>query len=112
MVYKHGRFGKFLACSGYPACKHIKAQSTGVHCPEEGCGGDIVQKISKRGKVFYSCDRYPKCTFAIWDKPVNKPCPDCGAPFLVEKNSKKEGLQLRCADKACHYKESLDSGEE
>jgi DNA topoisomerase-1 len=112
MVYKHGRFGKFLACSGYPACKHIKAQSTGVHCPEEGCGGDIVQKISKKGKVFYSCARYPKCTFAIWDKPVNKPCPTCGAQFLVEKNSKKDGLQLRCADKACNYTEALDSGEE
>ncbi|MCK4840233.1 MAG: type I DNA topoisomerase, partial [Desulfobulbaceae bacterium] len=105
MVYKHGRFGKFLACSGYPACKHIKAQSTGVPCPEESCGGDIVQKISKKGKVFYSCNRYPKCTFAIWDKPVKKPCPDCGASFLVEKTTKKDGLQLRCADKSCGYTE-------
>lgn len=112
MVYKHGRFGKFLACSGYPACKHIKAQSTGVSCPEENCEGDIVQKISKRGKVFYSCNNYPKCAFAIWDKPVKKPCPDCGASFLVEKTSKKDGLQLRCADKTCGYSESLEGGEE
>jgi DNA topoisomerase-1 len=112
MVYKNGRFGKFLACSGYPDCKHIKAQSTGVPCPEESCSGDIVKKISKRGKVFYSCNRYPKCTFAIWDKPVKKPCPDCGASFLLEKTSKKDGLQLRCADKSCGYSESIDSTEE
>ena len=112
MVYKHGRFGKFLACSGYPACKHIKAQSTGVACPEEGCGGEIVQKVSKRGKVFYSCSRYPKCTFAIWDKPVNKSCPLCGAPFLVEKRTKKDGLQLRCAEKTCKYSEILEDPEE
>ncbi|MFN2366599.1 MAG: type I DNA topoisomerase [Desulfurivibrionaceae bacterium] len=108
MVYKHGRFGKFLACSGYPACKHIKAQTTGVPCPEEGCDGEIVQKVSKRGKVFYSCNRYPKCTFAIWDKPVNKACPVCGSPYLVEKNSKKEGRQLRCPEKSCKYSESLE----
>jgi DNA topoisomerase-1 len=112
MVFKHGRFGKFLACSGYPTCKHIRAQTTGVPCPEENCGGEIVQKISKRGKVFYSCSHYPKCTFAIWDKPVNKPCPDCGAPFLIEKNSKKDGLRLQCAEKTCNYLESLDSQED
>jgi DNA topoisomerase-1 len=108
MVYKNGRFGKFLACSGYPACKHIKAQSTGVSCPEEGCGGEIVQKVSKRGKVFYSCNRYPKCTFAIWDKPVKKRCPVCNAPYLVEKRSKKDGLQLRCPEKSCNYSESVE----
>ncbi|MDF1577996.1 MAG: type I DNA topoisomerase [Desulfobulbales bacterium] len=108
MVYKHGRFGKFLACSGYPACKHIKAQTTGVPCPEEGCGGEIVQKVSKRGKVFYSCNRYPKCSYAIWDKPVNKPCPACGSPFLVEKTTKKDGRQLRCPEKSCKYSESLE----
>jgi DNA topoisomerase-1 len=108
MVYKHGRFGKFLACSGYPECKHIKAQSTGVPCPKEDCTGDIVKKVSKRGKVFYSCSRYPKCDFAIWDKPVKEQCPDCGAPFLVEKQSKKTGPRLQCADKSCKYSRSLD----
>jgi DNA topoisomerase-1 len=108
MVYKHGRYGKFLACSGYPDCKHIKAESTGVPCPKEGCDGDIVKKISKRGKVFYSCNRYPKCDFAIWDKPVKEQCPDCGAAFLVEKQSKKTGPRLQCADKSCKYSRSLD----
>jgi len=108
MVYKHGRYGKFLACSGYPDCKHIKAQSTGVPCPETGCSGDIVKKVSKRGKVFYSCSRYPKCDFAIWDKPVKEKCPDCDAAFLVEKQSKKTGPRLQCANKSCKYSRPLD----
>jgi DNA topoisomerase-1 len=108
MVYKHGRYGKFLACSGYPECKHIKAQSTGVPCPKEGCTGDIVKKVSKRGKVFYSCSRYPKCDFAIWDKPVKEQCPDCGSSFLVEKQSKKTGSRLQCRDKSCKYSRPLD----
>jgi len=109
MVYKHGRYGQFLACSGYPACKHIKAQGTGVNCPNEGCGGEIVQKVSKRGKVFYSCNRYPKCDFALWDKPVNKLCPSCGAKFLVEKTNKKDGLRLMCTSKDCGFSQQLDS---
>ncbi|ADH86983.1 type I DNA topoisomerase [Desulfurivibrio alkaliphilus] len=106
MVYKHGRFGKFLACSGYPDCKNVRAISTGVSCPEDGCDGEIVQKVSKRGKVFYSCNRYPKCTYALWDKPVAKPCPLCSSPFLVEKSSKK-GRRLACPNKECRYSEEL-----
>ncbi|MCK5228038.1 MAG: type I DNA topoisomerase [Desulfobulbaceae bacterium] len=111
MVYKHGRYGKFLACSGYPECRHIKAQTTGVSCPNEGCDGEVVQKISKRGKVFYSCNRYPKCTFALWDKPVSEPCPRCGAPYLLEKETKK-GVFLKCADKACGFSRTLEKNEE
>ncbi|MDH3359275.1 MAG: type I DNA topoisomerase [Desulfobulbaceae bacterium] len=111
MVYRHGRYGRFLACSGYPKCRHIKAESSGVKCPEEGCDGDLVRKVSKRGKVFFSCDKYPKCTYAIWDKPVAKPCPLCKAPFLVEKHTKKDGAQLQCLDKGCPHKETLDEEE-
>ncbi len=110
MVFKHGRFGKFLACSGYPACKNVKALSTGVPCPEPGCDGEIVQKVSKRGKLFYSCNRYPACTFALWDKPVARPCPICGSPYLLEKNSKK-GTRLACPDKACRYAEKVEEKE-
>ncbi len=111
MVYKHGRFGKFLACSGYPECKHIQAEKTGVKCPEDGCNGDLVKKISKRGKVFYSCNKYPKCTFALWDKPVNEPCPDCQSPYLLEKDTKKIGPHLKCPDKACGYLKKLSDDE-
>lgn len=111
MVYKTGRYGKFLACSGYPECKHIQSISTGVKCPEEGCEGEIVQKASKRGKIFYSCNQYPKCKFALWDKPVNQPCPDCGASFLLEKDNKKLGLHVKCADKACGYLKTMAEDE-
>ena len=114
MVQKQGRFGPFLACSAYPACKNTrslkgkdpsKAEPTGVRCPEKGCDGELVSRRSRRGKVFYGCSRYPSCKFAIWDRPVTKPCPQCGAPFLVESSSKSYGPHLRCLDKECAYKE-------
>jgi len=114
MVQKQGRFGPFLACSAYPACKNTRslkgkaqpeAEPTGVRCPEKGCGGELVSRRSRRGKVFYGCSRYPACTFAIWDKPIAKACPQCGAPFLVERTTKKHGLHLSCLDKECAYKE-------
>jgi DNA topoisomerase-1 len=108
MVYKHGKFGKFLACSGYPECKHIQAEKTGVACPEEGCGGELIKKVSKRGKVFYSCNRYPECSFALWDKPVNQPCPDCGSTYLLERETKKQGLHLKCPDKQCGFTKNLE----
>ncbi len=96
MVIRTGRFGPFLACSGYPKCKNTRAVSTGVKCPEEGCKGKLVQRMSKRKKVFYSCSRYPDCTYAIWDKPVNKKCPACDHPFMLEKNTKARGEHLIC----------------
>ncbi|MCX5863766.1 MAG: type I DNA topoisomerase [Deltaproteobacteria bacterium] len=111
MVFKNGRYGKFLACSGYPACKNIRATTTGVPCPEEGCTGELIQKISKRGKVFYSCNRYPKCTFALWDKPVSEPCPQCGSTYLLERETKKSGLQLHCPNKECGYTKKISEEE-
>ncbi len=111
MVYKDGRYGRFLACSGYPDCKNIQSEKTGVKCPEPGCGGNLIKKVSKRGKVFYSCDRYPQCSYALWDKPVNQPCPKCKAPFLLEKDTKKQGKHLKCADKNCGYTKILDDKE-
>ncbi|MCK4390546.1 MAG: type I DNA topoisomerase [Desulfobacterales bacterium] len=116
MVQKLGRFGPFLACSAYPACKNTrslkaratsKTEPTGVRCPEKGCNGEIVSRRSKRGKLFYGCTRYPNCTFALWDKPVPVTCPKCGAPFLVEKSTKKEGPHLRCLNNECSYRQPL-----
>jgi DNA topoisomerase-1 len=106
MVLKSGRFGKFIACSKYPECKTTKALSIGVKCPEDG--GEIVEKKTKKGKVFYSCGNYPKCKFATWYKPVNKKCPKCGASILIEKRTKKEEV-LTCLKKECGYKEELQS---
>ena len=116
MVIRRGKYGDFLACSGYPDCKNTQslntgggtASATGVKCPEKGCDGELMEKRSKRGKVFYGCNKYPDCTFAIWDKPVDKPCPACDAPFLVEKSTKKKGTYLKCLTKDCGHEEGMD----
>lgn len=104
MIIKSGRYGRFFACSKYPECKSTKPITTGVACPQQGCGGELTEKRSKRGRVFYSCTKYPSCTFAMWDKPVNQPCPQCGAPFLAEKTSRGNSKTV-CIRKECGYKE-------
>jgi DNA topoisomerase-1 len=101
LVLKHGRFGEFTACSNYPNCRYVKQKSTGVLCPKDG--GDIVEKKSRRGKVFYGCANYPDCDFTLWKKPVPEKCPDCGAPFLVERTTKRHGRQLICNNEECEY---------
>lgn len=120
MVKKEGRFGPFLACSAYPECKNTrslggsnqtKSEPTGVRCPEKRCDGDLVSRRTKKGKPFYGCNRYPACTFALWNKPVPQPCPKCGAHFVIERKTKRDGLHLKCFDKTCSYKELRDSDE-
>jgi DNA topoisomerase-1 len=101
LVLKQGRFGEFTACTGYPTCKYIKHKTTGVLCPKDQ--GDIVERKSKRGKVFYGCVNYPKCDFTLWNRPIAEPCPKCGAAFLTEKVTKRHGRQLICANEACDY---------
>lgn len=101
MVVKRGRFGTFLACSAYPNCKSTKAISIGVNCPE--CNSPLAERRSKRGKAFYGCTGYPKCTFALWDKPLNEACPQCGSKYLLQKYSKKEGVKIKCPNKECTY---------
>ena len=96
MVLREGRFGKFWACSAYPRCRNTKPYTLGIPCPEDGCDGELVEKKSKRGRVFYGCNRYPKCKFACWDKPVARKCPECGYGLLVEKSSKIKGDYLLC----------------
>ncbi|AKE23507.1 MULTISPECIES: type I DNA topoisomerase [Bacillus] len=102
MVYKMGRYGKFLACSNFPDCRNTKpiVKQIGVKCPS--CGeGNIVERKSKKKRVFYGCDRYPDCEFVSWDKPIERKCPKCGK-MLVEKKLKK-GIQVQCVE--CDYKE-------
>ncbi|MDL2268374.1 type I DNA topoisomerase [Desulfosarcina sp. OttesenSCG-928-A07] len=118
MVVKRGRYGDFLACSGYPNCKQTQSltgtggggsKATGVHCPEPGCTGEIVEKSSRRGKVFYGCNRYPDCSFASWDKPVAISCPDCESPYLLEKTTKRDGAQYVCPNRECRYRQPIDA---
>lgn len=99
IVIKLGRFGKFYACSGFPECKYTEPIiiSTGVKCPK--CDqGKIIEKKTKKGKIFYSCSRYPKCDFALWDKPNGEKCPQCGSLLVQTKNNK-----IKCSNKECHY---------
>jgi DNA topoisomerase I len=109
LVIKQGRFGEFTACTNYPNCKYVKQKTTGVLCPKDG--GDIVEKKSRRGKVFYGCANYPDCDFTLWNKPVAEKCPDCGAPFLVEKITKRHGRQLICNNEECSYVRSEELAE-
>ncbi len=113
MLIKQGKYGEFLACSGYPDCKNTLSlhsngpgEDTGVSCPEKTCDGAIIQKRSKRGKVFYGCNRFPDCTFALWDKPVPTSCPKCSAPFLLEKTTKKSGTFLTCRTEGCGFRKN------
>ena len=99
LVIKLGRFGKFYACSGFPECKHTEpiVISTGAVCPK--CvEGDIIERKTKKGKVFYSCSRWPKCDFALWDKPTGEKCPKCESLLVQEKNNK-----IKCSNKECRY---------
>ena len=102
MAIKSGRFGEFLACTGYPECKNTKpiVQSTGVKCPD--CGGDIVAKRGRSGKIFYGCSNYPTCTRAYWYKPTDRKCPQCGE-LLLEKHTKT--TKYACSNDKCGYKE-------
>ena len=103
LVRRQGRFGEFTACSNYPTCKFVKRETTGVACVRAGCRGELVVKKSKRGKVFYGCSEYPECDRVYWDKPVAEPCPQCRAPFLLEKTTKK-GKTHVCANEECDYR--------
>ncbi len=102
MAIRHGRFGDFIACTGYPECRNTKPiiRKTGVKCPL--CGGDLIEKRSRKGRTFFGCSNYPECTNTYWNRPVDKKCPECGS-LLVEKKTKDHDLE--CSNKECGYKE-------
>ncbi|CAO0823134.1 hypothetical protein DFAR_340017 [Desulfarculales bacterium] len=102
LVIKNTRAGgRLIACTGYPKCRYSRGLPVGVACPD--CGGAIVEKTSpKRSKLFFGCSNYPKCSFAIWDRPLNEACPKCGYPFLLEKTA-RQGITVRCSARNCDY---------
>lgn len=103
MVYKHGRFGKFMACPGFPECRNAKpiVKEVGVACPR--CHKPLVERRGKKRKVFYGCSGYPDCDYILWDEPTGAPCPDCGEP-LVKKRAGKSGKELiRCSNASCTH---------
>ena len=102
MAIRHGRFGDFIACTGYPECRNTKPiiRKTGVKCPQ--CGGDLIEKRSRKGRLFFGCSNYPDCKNTYWNRPVDRKCPECGS-LLVEKKTKSHDLE--CSNRECGYKE-------
>ena len=109
MVVKFGRYGKFLACPGYPECKNVKKiiNDTGAQCPK--CGGKIIERKSKKGRVFYGCSEYPKCDFVSWDPPSKEKCPVCGKTLMQKKTKDK---RLYCVTPGCTFEGKLPEGGE
>ena len=109
LAYKRGRYGRFIGCVNYPTCKHVeplnKPKDTGVACPD--CKqGTLMERKSRYGKLFYSCNRYPDCKYAVWDPPLAEPCPKCGHAIMTIKTTKRRGVEKLCPDKTCGYREA------
>ena len=111
MALKRGRYGTFLACTGYPACRNTRAPSTGIHCPREGCAGEMVARTGKRGR-FYGCNKYPECKMLVQGEPVQESCPLCNAPVLFRKGSKTGASTLVCINPSCKFKKKEEADEE
>ena len=109
LVLKEGRFGQFTSCANYPTCKYIKPKTIGIGCPKSDCDGDLIERRSRRGKTFYGCSNYPKCDFVLWQRPVAESCPQCKAPYLMEKTTKRDGHIRYCNEAECDYKAQLES---
>jgi DNA topoisomerase-1 len=108
---RFGRYGKFIGCTAYPKCKHIepleKPFDTGIECPE--CHqGTFLKRKSRFGKIFFSCSKYPDCKYAVWNEPINEPCPKCAWPILTLKTTKKRGDEKVCPRKECGFSQSLE----
>jgi DNA topoisomerase-1 len=108
LVVRYGKYGSFIACSNYPQCTYTKKESrdTGISCPRN-CGGKILRKKTRKGKIFFGCSNYPKCDFATWDEPVKQPCPECGREFVLRKSPIRGDSYLYCSNEECSYKENI-----
>ena len=112
LVVRYGKYGKFIGCSSYPKCKFIepleKPEDTAVVCPK--CKkGNILKRKSRRGKIFFSCSRYPDCDYALWNPPVAEACPECHWPIMMIKTTKRKGEEKICPQKDCGYSVSLEN---
>ncbi len=111
MVLKRGRYGAFLACTGYPGCRNTKPVSSGVPCPREGCGGQLVERMSKRGR-FYGCNKFPACKMIFQGEPVQESCPSCNAPVLFRRQGKTGSGTLFCINPSCKFKKKEEQEQE
>jgi DNA topoisomerase-1 len=113
MVYRSSRFGEFIGCSDYPTCKTIlrpEAAKVEVPCPK--CGGEVVQKRSKKGTIFYGCNNYPQCDFVAWGKPIGRECPQCGSPLVENTFRGGRVIGIKCHSAECDFKEPLKGAKE
>ncbi|MEF9896493.1 MAG: topoisomerase DNA-binding C4 zinc finger domain-containing protein, partial [Clostridia bacterium] len=108
MVYKMGRFGKFLACPNFPECRHTMAllKDIGVACPD--CGARLLERVSRKGRKFYGCEKYPDCAFVSWDLPVNDKCALCGGRMVQKRGRKGENYHV-CVNEQCRNRVLLES---
>jgi len=111
LLLKKGRYGEFIACRNYPKCSYVRDKETGVNCPEEGCQGRLVERRSRKGRVFYGCSNYPNCHFALWNKPVPRQCSRCGSSYMIEKRQQGKSVVLRCPNKDCRLSFKPQDGE-
>ncbi len=111
MALKRGRFGTFLACTGYPACRNTRSPSSGIHCPREGCAGELVARTGRRGR-FYGCNKYPECKMIFQGEPVQQSCPVCKSAVLFRKGSKTGNSTLFCINPACKFTKKEEQAED
>ena len=111
MVYKMGRFGRFLACPNFPDCRNTKPIVTYIDAPCPKCGGRLMEKTSKKNRKFYGCEHYPQCDFVSWEKPVTEKCPQCGS-YMIEKRSRKGEVWHLCANETCRCRVEVPSEEQ
>ena len=108
MVYKMGRFGKFLACPNFPACRNAKPILHYIDAPCPKCGSRLMEKTSKKNRKFYGCEKYPECDFVSWEMPIVEKCPKCGHYMVQNRGKRGETIHL-CANETCRHKTTVES---
>ena len=111
MVYKISKFGRFLACPNFPACRNTLAlpNRIGVKCPK--CGGELLERVNRKGRKFYGCENYPECDFVDWNRPVNEKCPVCGS-YMVFKKGPKDTFFHVCTNESCRHRVQVEAENE
>lgn len=104
LVKRRGRYGEFIACSGYPECSYTRPVGIGVRCPLDG--GEIAERRTRKGRIFYGCTNYPACTFTSWDRPIGRSCPQCGSILVAKRARRGTVPPVACSNKQCTYKEA------
>ncbi|MDO5022488.1 MAG: topoisomerase DNA-binding C4 zinc finger domain-containing protein, partial [Eubacteriales bacterium] len=108
MVYKMGRYGKFIACPNFPECRNTKPilNYIDAHCPK--CNGKLLEKISRKNRKFYGCENYPECDFVSWEQPIDEKCPKCGSYMTIKRRKKSEDIKI-CSNEKCRYHEPYEN---